>query len=209
MKVGAILTAKQKRLLHLCQEIKARIIDAAPCSLGNIANLAFEASELCQQLGLPRPPVLFIRGKRGQSVVFNDPLHHKKFPESRAYIKSRLEHFRPIKGSDKQQLFYPDLTSLKERAVPLLNCWLRYLDTDIEPGNELYPWPNELSRDKWIYDHIGTMRHNDLSVELEFVSKENGWRVIKSRNAIKDAARRYAEHHGLKRKGDSTVTDCQ
>ncbi len=60
-----------------------------------------------------------------------------------------------------------------------------------------YSVPSECERDKWIYEHFGPMTFDDLSVELGFFAEKKKWKAITSRNGIKSAARRYADHHSL------------
>ncbi|KAA5540280.1 hypothetical protein FYK55_21890 [Roseiconus nitratireducens] len=67
----------------------------------------------------------------------------------------------------------------------------------IPKQNGGYPWPKDYPADRWIFENIGSMKFNEVKAELEKRKKSDGWKVPMTRPAIKERARRYAEHHEL------------
>jgi hypothetical protein len=60
-----------------------------------------------------------------------------------------------------------------------------------------YDNPENYARDKWIYENMPLYTCQSLSVELKKLEKAKGWSFIKSPNAIKAAAKKFALYHNL------------
>lgn len=70
---------------------------------------------------------------------------------------------------------------------------------DLEPeqrGGTNYPTPDNRERDKWVYEQVKAGRkHADIIGELEEQAAD--WELLSSPSGIREAAKRYAKHHGL------------
>lgn len=65
--------------------------------------------------------------------------------------------------------------------------------TPTEQGTAKYPTPENLARDKWIYEQRAAKKLiPDIIRELE--NNKNGWGPLYSDNGIRDAEKRYAKH---------------
>ena len=71
--------------------------------------------------------------------------------------------------------------------------------------NGPYPKPATYARDQWIYKNIQSHTCRSLSLALSKRAKKEKWIIIKSRNGLRNAANRYAKHHGLPARGYSTT----
>lgn len=64
-------------------------------------------------------------------------------------------------------------------------------------GVILYPVPETLARDKWIYENIECNSLSKLQLKLKEIAKREKFVVINSRPGFKNAADRYADYHKL------------
>jgi hypothetical protein len=100
----------------------------------------------------------------------------------------------------------PYLLGLSSKA---LTAWIDQLEPkqlidEFQPANGLelqppkpYPTPETYARDQWIFENIQNHTCRSLSLELKRQSVPKKWIVISSRNGLKVAADRYANHHGF------------
>jgi len=61
---------------------------------------------------------------------------------------------------------------------------------------EPYPSPSTYERDMWLYENMPDHTWQSLSAEEKKRGRARGWKVILSRNGIKEAADRFAAYHG-------------